>query len=237
MDWCKKAGRCLLLSAMALGGQLNLPLSPPFSYRAATSQLLEAKARANRRPVYLTSLSGYLDRFGRGREERNLADFTTADVEAWLNQFDKPYTRQTWLARLSTLFAFGVRRGWIERNPCDFVERITVDKQAPRILTPDQVDTVLAITPQVCRPYLVLGVFAGIRPDELLRLKWADVDLITRCVTVNDAKTRRRRIVPLEARPLALLDAHPLRSGAVSPSNSTVRRWKRRARQRRAAAS
>ena len=32
------------------------------------------------------------------------------------------------------------------------------------ILTPAQADLLLKIAPTVCRPYLILGLFAGIRP-------------------------------------------------------------------------
>lgn len=227
---CHLAGKCLLLHATKAYRQTELTGCAPFDFAAALKRLLEAKKAANRKPVYLTSLRGYLARFGKGRETKPLADFTTADVESWLLQFAKPYTRQTWLNRISTLFAFAVRRGMIARNPCAVIERVTVDKAAPLVLSPGQVDTLLKIAPTVCRPYLILGLFAGIRPDELLRLTWADVDLNTRCVAVNDAKTRRRRIVPLEARAVALLAAHPLQKGPVSPSNSTVRRFKRVAR-------
>ena len=49
----------------------------------------------------------------------------------------------------------------------------------------------LKMAPAVVKPYVILGLFAGIRPEELLRLKWADVCLETKTVTVNDAKTRR----------------------------------------------
>ena len=192
--------------------------------------MLNAKRAGNRKAVYLASLKYYLTRFAAGREPLPLAEFTTADVENFLKQFKSAATRQTWLNRISTLFAFAVRREFLLKNPCGKIERITVDRRAPKILTPAQAEVLLRLAPTVCRPYVILGMFAGIRPDELLRLQWADVDLTTRTVTVNDAKTRRRRIVPLEPRAVALLAGCPLQHGPVAPSNSTVRRFKRTAR-------
>lgn len=234
LELCTRAGSCLLLRAAKQfnpdsSQQLGLAGFGGQTIGAAVQELLAAKRAGNRRAVYLRSLGYYLTRFAAGRETRPLADFSVADVEAWLNQFPSAGYRSTWLNRVSTLFAFAVRRDFILKNPCDKIERITVDRAAPKILSPEQVEILLRVTPGVCRAYVVLGTFAGIRPDEMLKMSWSDVNLETRTVTVNDAKTRRRRIVSLEPRAVALLAGCPLQRGAVAPSNSTVRRFKRRA--------
>ena len=59
-------------------------------------------------------------------------------------------------------------------------------------------------------------------------MDWSHVNLQTRTARV-EGKTRRRRIVPLPEIAVAELGKHPLKSGAIAPSNSTVRRWKRAA--------
>ena len=196
----------------------------------AIALLLTAKEAANRKPAYVSSLEHYLKRFAKGRENMMLSEFSTGVIEDWLKQFPSAYARQTWLNRISTLFSFGVRRDLCANNPCLKIERITVDRRAPKILTPEQVVSILAIQGPCAtgaRAYLVLGLFAGIRPDELLRLQWEDVNVETKTVTVNDAKTRRRRIVPLHDKAIALLAGVTFKRGPVSPSNSTVRRFKR----------
>ena len=225
-------GRCLLWeSVKSMERQPGLGLAVfPCTISKAISLLLEAKQAGNRRAVYLKSLAYYLRRFANGREEKPLADFSTAVIEAWLKQFPSASSRQTWLNRISTLFAFAVRRDLLQMNPCRKIERITIDHRPPSILAPAQVDLLLQIVPTICRPYLVLGLFAGIRPEELMKLAWSEIDLATKTVRVNQAKTRRRRIVPLEPRAAALLAACPLQRGPVSPSNVTVRRFKRLAR-------
>jgi integrase len=78
------------------------------------------------------------------------------------------------------------------------------------------------------RPYLILGMYAGIRPEELMRLDWSAVDLVTKTVKV-DGKTRRRRIVPLEPKAVNLLASFPLRTGPIATSYSIVRRIKHKA--------
>jgi len=226
---CVTAGRCLILHATK---QFSLPLERGvFDARTiatVTAELLAAKLAANRRPRYVTSLRQYLEQFARGRENRPLASFTTAEIEAWLNRYPGAYARQTWLNRLSTLFAFAVRRGYLLSNPCAVIDRVTVDKKPPVILTPAQVETLLRVVPTAGRPYFILALYAGIRPEELERMDWADVNLETRTVRV-DGKTRQRRIVPLSEKAVALLSVCPLRRGPVAPSHMTLRRMKRRA--------
>ena len=237
--------RCLCLMGMGKCVILNetnriracLPLQSGqavfgVSISTAVERLLTAKTAGNRKPEYLTSLTHYLSNFQKGREGRLLSDFTTADIEDWLSQFPNANSRQTWLNRISTLFSFAVRRQFVASNPCTRIERIRIDRRAPKILSPEQVDRMLNLQgphATMTRGYLILGLFAGIRPEELLRLQWPDVNLETKTVTVNDAKTRRRRIVPLHDRALDLLSGFNFKRGPVSPSNSTVRRFKRAA--------
>lgn len=237
LQHCTRENRCLLLQTVSLyqpGSQQGelAGFGEVVSLGNAVAQLLAAKRAANRRVVYLKSLAHYLNRFAAGREALPLADLSSSLIESWLAQFSAPYSRQTWLNRISTLCAFAVRRGWLAQNPCARVERVTVDHRPPLVLTPGESQRLLAACPAVCRPWLVLALFAGVRPDgELLKLQWAEVDLETATVAINFPKVRKqRRVVPLEPAAVAWLRAHPLRRGALSPSQSTLRRFKKRAR-------
>jgi integrase len=202
------------------------------SIRRVVLELLAAKKTANRRAVYIKSLKHYLNRFAAGREESAIENFTAADVEVWLSQFPGDYSRHTWLNRISTLFSFAIRRGYVEKNPCARVERVTVDKKAPVILSVAQAEKLLTDCPPPCLAWLVLALFAGIRPEgELMRVAWEDVNLDTGTVRIQFPKVRKhKRIVPLE--PVAVAWLRPLvGNGAVCPSASTLRRWRRKMRE------
>ena len=140
-------------------------------------------------------------------------------------------TRRTWLSRVSALFAFCVRRGYCDKNPCDRIEPVTCDRKPPSIVTPGQSRELLAAAPTVMRPYIILGMFAGIRPEELTRLDWSHINLETATVNIDFPKVRgRRRIVPLDPLSVSLLKQHPLQRGAVSPCRATICRWRKRSR-------
>ncbi len=194
----------------------------------AIRELIASKRAANRREIYIESLDHYLGRFAKSRESAPVSSVRVSDVELWLSQFKSSNSRQTWLNRISTLFSFSVRRGYIQANPCDRIDRITVDRKPPFVLSPDQAEKLLAMSTPLCRPYFILGLYAGVRPEELQHVTWENIDLDTGSVKLEHTKTRRRRIVPLEPKPIALLKGCPSHSGRIAPSKITVRRLKRR---------
>ena len=190
-------------------------------------ELLLAKRNGNKTERYIESLGHYLRQFANGREQKPISDFTFLDVEQWMARYDCADTRRTWLSRLSPLFSFAVRRGYMDKNPCDRVERVTVDRKPPVILTPCQSRELLAATSTVMRPYVILGMYGGLRPEEIPKLDWSQINLDA--ATVVATGKRRRRLVTLEPIAVKLLREHPLKSGPVCPSNSTVDRWRAKA--------
>jgi integrase len=170
-----------------------------------------AKKVANRRPHYTRALRGTLIAFARGRESQSIDSFTLESVEEWLNR--RPAagsTKRGEATRLSTLFAFAMRRGYRPDNPCVRLETIAVDQKPPRIFSPYEAEMIL----RYCKkslpwrlPQIVLGLFGGVRPSELQRLRWRDVNLDTGVAVVDSAasKVRARRIVPLSPNAVAWL--------------------------------
>ena len=208
------------LSLAPLGGVFDE--SP--TLQSAICALLDAKAKANLRPVYLSGLRCYLNAFAKGRESAALSSISTADLERWFSERnEKPGTRASNVGRLRSLFSFAMRRDWLKKNPCDALEHVRLDTVAPRILTPAEARAVLAACPPAVLPFVVLAMFAGIRPDEILGLTWADVRWDLGAVMVNRTKTRRRRIVPLEANALEWLKTCD-QSEKLCPSAATVKR-------------
>lgn len=231
---CKTAGKCLIMESvlnlkeLSHQPELRLGVFPTVTILQAITLLLVAKENSNRRPRYIASLRFYLLQFAKNREDRDISGFETRDIEAWMSRYKGAFSRRTWLSRLSPLFSFAVRRGWIASNPCDRVERVQVDITAPVILTPTQATNLMQVVSSTCRPYVILAMYAGIRPEEITRMEWSAINLETGTVKV-DGKTRRRRIVQLEPKAAALLAGCPLKTGKVAPSTSTMRRCKARA--------
>jgi integrase len=171
--------------------------------RQAIDETVAAKTASNLRPRYVDSLRIYLDLFARGRETLPVDAITVADIERWFSERrEAPSTKASNLGRLSALFALSTRRSYCTENPCERVERVTVERRPPAILTPEQTANALSDARQRMPrfvPWLALALFAGIRPEELDKLRWSDVDLKAGIVTIDAAasKVRQRRIVQL----------------------------------------
>lgn len=162
-----------------------------------------------------------------------MGDITPKLVSDWLDREPSAWSRSSGLNRISALCSFGYRRGWLENNPCARVERITVDIKPPRILTVDECGMLLRAADPRVRPWIVLGLFVGLRPSEALRMDWSAVRLTGERprVVVDSAasKVRRRRIVELSETAVAWLSLDRRDAGPVVSSYTSVRKFRRRA--------
>jgi len=189
---------------------INVNLTGTKTLTEAIGELLKAKAGANRRQVYLTSLEGYLRRFAKGREARPVSSVALEEIEAFVNSAASPGSRSTTLNRVGTLFSFATRRGWCAFNPCARVEKSKVEVGVPEILTVDEAKKALRFTRQNMPgflPWLAAGMFAGLRPGELDGLTWDAVNLDRGIITIDapTTKVRQRRIVHLRPAAVAWL--------------------------------
>lgn len=167
-------------------------------------EFLTAKAASGVSDRYAYELSNFLSQFKLDRESLDIVDVTPALIEDWLAQRnDSPATRQTGINRLSSLFAFCERRGYLKENPARRVERVRMTESDPQILTVDQCAALVeaARDDSEMLTYLGLALFCGIRPDESKRLTRAEIDLERGRVflAASKAKVRNRRIIELTA--------------------------------------
>jgi site-specific recombinase XerD len=170
----------------------------------AITSLLFAKSSANYRPSYVRSLRQYLTLFAKGREGLTIESITVFDLEEWFSiRKESQSSQASNVGKLSACFSFAMRRGWRKDNPCDQLERVRIDQKTPTILSVDQCATLMKFA-KYSRPsslaFFSLALFAGIRPEELQKVTWGNVDLVNGIVTIDAAtsKVRRRRLVHLE---------------------------------------
>lgn len=169
----------------------------------AIKSLLIAKRIANCRPRYIQSLGQFLRMFARGREDRTLDSFDVFSIESWFAEKREALsTRIGNIGRLSALFSFAVRRGWISRNPCEQLERIRTEPARPKILTPEECERLMRWV-QFHKPsamaYVSLTLFCGVRPEETEKLTWDAIDETGKVIVIDAcvSKVRNRRIVDL----------------------------------------
>jgi integrase len=111
-------------------------------------------------------------------------------------------TTNRYLAALSHVFSIAIRDwGWLESSPMDKVSKLQESRGRVRFLTSEERSKLLESCKQSHCPYLydivVLAVSTGLRKNEILRLKYKDVDLIKGRIIVHETKNGQRHSVPL----------------------------------------
>jgi integrase len=192
----------------------------------AVQALLKAKQADNLRPRYLKDLRVRLARFALDFGERKLADVGANEIDRWLRELNlSPLSRNTFRARISTLFEFGRQCGWTNTNAVAEVRKVKVTESLPGILTPEQAARLLEASDPETLPYWALGLFCGLRTAELERLSWADIHFEENVVEVPSlaSKTASRRFVPIRENLTRWLEPYQNMHGPLCPTNLRVR--------------
>lgn len=204
------------------------PAGPPISQ--VIKEVIAAKIASNRRPAYTRHLKIFLNKFARGRESKPINEFDLTTLEDWFAfRKGKPASAKGEWGRLSTMFTYAKRKKYITGdNPCSEMDKIKIDAKPPRLFTPKEAETLLRHLSGHARRRLrlaqcVIGLFCGIRPTELTRIYWRDIDLDRAVIRVDAAasKVRRRRIVPIPQIAIEWLKLCPMNDNPIGAI-----RWK-----------
>ena len=166
--------------------------------------------------------------------EYNFSEFGVSECEKWLSQtfstssqFNKARTM------LHGVFEFALRREWCSRNPIKLIERRRNIEKEIFPLTFPQIKSLLKTAKmpkhKECLPALGLLMFAGVRPREVHRLTWKDIDLEENSITIHSlcSKTGGVRQVEICSSLKRLLApfANGQKSERVCPKN-WQKRWR-----------
>lgn len=87
---------------------------------------------------------------------------------------------------LSQSLKYGVRQGYLWRNPCDMVDPPSPHRNTMRTLTIDEAVKLLEVAKDsFFYPIIYLAISTGLRQAEILGLRWRDIDLDMASLSVN----------------------------------------------------
>lgn len=168
---------------------------------------------SGRREATITSARWIVNRLVKLAPEREVARYTTDDIRSALTALQVSDAsadnyRKTW----SGFFAWCVKNQAAAINPVAGLTSARKDKPLPTVLTPRQAAALLWHARDIDAemvPYYAIGLFAGIRPQELQRLdSSAIVDGVLR-LTESMTKTRQQRFVSILPVLQTWLEAYP----------------------------
>jgi integrase len=189
-------------------------------------EVLAAKQRDGRAPMYLADLRKRLARFCADFGNRPIAAITIEELDNWLRDLPlSPKSRANFRANIGVLFSYASNRRIIDFNPIVHTAKPKLPDNPPEIFAVDELRALLEsanrISPDVL-PMLAIGAFAGLREAEIQRLDFSEVDLVRGHIEVKAAKAKsaRRRIVPIQPNLAAWLQPYSGMTGRVVPAGA-----------------
>jgi integrase len=136
-----------------------------------------------------------------------VARITTDDIDAFREQLldDGHLSRRTIqkiLVLLHGILKRAKRKKWIDTNPAEDAERITLKRSGDfNALSPTEVDAIArAARDDQDAAIFVTAAYAGLRMGELRALRWADVDFASERILIRKGVTRREEALPKSGR-------------------------------------
>ena len=170
-------------------------------------------------------------KFAEAYDGMKLKDFDKSTIQGWKDSMvenEKGKVEiQNELRCLNRFFNFCIEEEWIMVNPVSKVRKPKSKRNRIEIYSNAQIMKLLECASEVAGgelvPYFALGAFCGIRPHELTRLDWADVNLNTKKCLV-DGKTGEDRSVTIPDNCVEWLEPHKQASGLVAGDKNLRKR-------------
>jgi integrase len=131
------------------------------------------------------------------------------EIEAWLTANTKtPATANRYRALISLVYRQGIRNQRVTMNPARAVSQRAENNGRIRWLRPEEETRIRKVMATKCPQYIpafTLALNTGLRAGEQFNLKWEDVDLDRRQITIDLSKNGTPRHVTLNEKSLAAL--------------------------------
>lgn len=161
------------------------------------------------------TMNGYTQVFNRlvsSFGNRSVSDITKDCITDLVNGLS-PTARNNVLSRISPFLSFCVKEGWLKDNPCKHIRKAKKISTPPCAFTPTETECFLRLIekeyPTVV-PVFVLGFFAGLRPEEALRIRPNDIKNGYIILGADKTKTSSTRIVKIRPNLQSWLDKFPI---------------------------
>jgi len=185
---------------------------------------------ANRRPRTIEDLRHRLGKFAAEFGDRKLSTITVQELREHTEDPEhSALTIINKLTKLSQLYNFAKRQGYVSENLIERIKRPTPndDDGEPEAFTVEEAAKLLEHAAEFnLVPYIAIGLFAGLRISELELLDWSAVKLTERTIVVGKgiAKKRSRRIVDISDNLAEWLAPYKQEFGSIAGDNVRSRR-------------
>ncbi|HEX3033987.1 MAG TPA: site-specific integrase [Thermodesulfobacteriota bacterium] len=142
----------------------------------------------------LHKLKRLKDAFG----SKKLSQISSSDIDDYkLKRLQdvKPATVNRELACLSHIFNLAKReKKFFGNNPVSEARLLPEHNQVERILTFEEEERLLALSNPYLKPIIITALNTGMRKNEILTLKWSNVDLDGNIITLEHTNTKSKKM-------------------------------------------
>ena len=223
----KRAMKCVRLGAEELKRQ-----EKTVTFEKAVAAALEARKerRARTQSDFRYVTRRFMKRC-KGLAQRRVRSIRSEECARYIEEaFDTPSQRAKARRVLSGVFGTALKRGWCNENPVARVEAPHVVEKRIEILNPNEIERLLRAATEYeagrCLAAVGMMLYAGIRPHEVARLSWKQVDIAGKsiCILPQHSKTGGARMVTIQPPLLRLLQRCP-QMGRICPPQ-WLRHWR-----------
>jgi integrase len=157
-------------------------------------------AQANKTPFSyirdLTSSRSLLKCF----RDRLISAITALDLENYKTarrQEIKPASVNREMAMIKHMFNKAVAWGLLKDNPLRQVLKFKEPPGRVRYLSNEEIRELLSCCNGHVKSIVVMALYTGMRRSEILNLKWADIDMRNRLISIRHAKNNESRQIPI----------------------------------------
>jgi integrase len=218
-------GRPLSLAVDFFLKSYREPVKPKLLSEALAEFIID-REKKRKRPDTIRNLRNRVGLLIDAHPGKHVHEIVKADLETVV--FGKGITARTQINNrlaLSAFFNWCQRERYCQANPVREVERPETDDTEPTVLSLADVRRLLGAARDYKEgkllPYFALAMFTGIRPAELARLSWKQIDLEQRIITITgeQAKMRSRRVVDLSDNAVKWLLPFAVNRPKIVPAN------------------
>lgn len=101
---------------------------------------------------------------------------------------------------ITSFINWAVKRNYLKENPTRNIHRPKLEQTKHRFLSKEEIEKILKFSPEVnLKEYVLFALYTGMRPSELRRLNWKDINLESNTIIIQKSKTGKARAIPIHS--------------------------------------
>ena len=149
--------------------------------------------------------------------------WTSPIMEYVYDKSVSPATQSKRYGHIRTFTKWATKEGHISTDPIEVVEKPKRRQVLPKSISPDELDLICNAIDKDYRfklqaklvsegemvwriPLFSFAIYTGMRASELARLRWKDIDLANRLLSIYEQKNGHQQTIPLSRKAISILE-------------------------------